>query len=440
MTKRLFPDGFAFGAATSAYQIEGAFDEDGRGKTAWDLRNRDEHGRPTGPVGDVACDHYHRYREDIALMQELGLQTYRFSISWVRIFPDGIGRINDLGVAFYDALIDALLAAGIRPAVTIWHGDLPLALESAGGWENRATIDAYLDYARFLFDHYGDRVKTWYTHNEPWCAAFLNDGPLARQLTIAHHLLIAHAAAVQCYRRSKYADGKIGIVLNLSPQYPASADPADVAAARSVDGFLNRWFLDPVLKGRYPADMVERYAGFGAGAPIRPGDMETLRSNPSDFLGINVYSRGVQKADSDNAFLGSKDRPDPNSVFTEMGWEVAPESLYDLLMDLEASYGVEIQITENGAAFKDSIVRDGVVQDDDRLAYYKGNLLSVARAIRHGCRVTAYYAWSLFDNFEWGTYEMKFGIVHIDPVSQKRTVKKSGLFYRDVIAARGLDA
>ncbi len=439
MTTRHFPDGFAFGAATSAYQIEGACDEDGRGRTAWDLRNHDEQGHPTGPVGDVACDHYHRYQEDIALMKQLGLQTYRFSISWVRIFPDGVGRLNAKGVAFYDALVDGLLQAGIRPAVTVWHGDLPLALDRAGGWENRATITAYLAYAQFLFDHYGDRVKTWYTHNEPWCAAYLNDYPLPRQLSIAHHLLVAHAEAVRLYRQSKNGDGKIGIVLNLARQYPASADPADVAAARNVDGFLNRWFLDPVLKGRYPADMVERYQGFGAAAPILAGDMEALMANPSDFLGINVYSRGVQKADPDNAFLGSKDAPDPRSVYTEMGWEVAPESLYDLLMDLEATYGAEIQITENGAAFQDAVMQDGVVRDDDRLAYYKGHLSSVERAIRHGCKVTAYYAWSLFDNFEWGTYEMKFGIVHVDPVTLKRTVKKSGMYYRGVIAARGIE-
>jgi beta-glucosidase len=436
---RRFPDGFSFGAATSAYQIEGAHDADGRGPTAWDLRNHDTSGRPTGPTGDVACDHYHRFREDVRMMKDLGLQTYRFSISWTRIFPKGEGRVNEAGVAFYDALIDELLSAGIRPAVTIWHGDLPLVYEERGGWADRGTIRAYLDYARFLFDHFGDRVKTWFTHNEPWCSAFLSEGPLSRQLAIAHHLMVAHALAVESYRGGRNGDGKIGIVLNLVRQYPASADPADVAAARAVDGFFNRWFLDPVLRGSYPADMTERYAAQGGIAPILPGDMELLRMNPSDFLGINVYSRGVQKADPANGFLGNAEVRIAGATFTDMGWEVCPESLYDLLFDLHRAYdGLEIQITENGAAFPDRRIEDGVVADDDRLAYLRGNLLSVERAVRHGVHVSAYYVWSLFDNFEWGSYDMKFGIVRVDFGTLARSLKKSALFYRDVIAQRGL--
>jgi len=432
-----FDDTIAFGAATSAYQIEGAVDADGRGKTVWDVRAPDADGRPTG---DVACDHYHRFREDVRLMRELGLENYRFSISWVRIFPDGEGAPNEKGVAFYDALIDCLLDAGIRPAVTIWHGDLPLALERRGGWAERGTIDSYLAYARFLFDRFGDRVKTWYTHNEPWCAAFLSDGPLPRQLAIAHHLLVAHALAVRCYREHRNGDGKIGIVLNLARQYPASADPDDVRAAKNVDGFLNRWFLDPVLRGRYPADMVARYASLFAAPPVAPGDMELLEDAPSDFLGINVYTRGVQRHDPGNAFLEAAEADVPGAIRTEMGWEVCPAALFDLLADLQERYGaIEIQITENGAAFRDDVVVDGIVQDDDRVAYLKGHLLAVAEALRHGCRVTAYYAWSLLDNFEWGTYEKKFGLIKVDFATLARSVKKSGRFYADVIARREIE-
>ncbi|MFA5006877.1 MAG: family 1 glycosylhydrolase [Candidatus Izemoplasmatales bacterium] len=438
---RSFPARIRFGASTSAYQIEGAFAEGGRGRTAWDVeRGRNADGNIVGPVGDVACDHYHRFRSDVRLMKELGLETYRFSISWVRIFPEGEGKVNEEGVAFYDALIDELLAAGIVPAVTIWHGDLPYAFAKNGGWAERAMIFRYVAYATFLFERFGDRVKTWYTHNEPWCESFLNDGPLPRQLAIAHHLLVAHALAVQAYRRSPHGDGKIGIVLNLARQYPASPDPRDVEAARNVDGFLNRWFLDPVLRGRYPADMIERYARLGAKPPVAEGDMALLSDHPSDFLGINVYSRGVQAYDPDDPFLNSRDACPEDAVRTEMGWEVRPESLYDLLVDLEARFpGLSVQITENGAAFKDENVVDGIVRDDDRLAYYKGNLLALERAIRHGVDVTAYYAWSLFDNFEWGSYEMKFGIVKVDFATLERSVKKSGRWYADVIRRRGVE-
>jgi len=432
------PDSLELGAATSALQIEGAALEDGRGKTFWDVTNRDEHGRPTGDVPDVACDHYHRYKEDVSLMKELGLQTYRFSISWPRIMPRR-DVWNEVGIAFYHRLLDELEAAGITPAVTIWHGDPPLWFDEQGGWKNRASIVDYLRYANKLFDCFGLRVKRWFTHNEPWCAAFLNGEPFGTQLQIAHHLMVAHAKAVLNYRAHPHGNGEIGIVLNLSKQYPASYRDGDVLAARMVDGFLNRWFLDPILKGRYPLDMVERYNQEGHSFDSEADDFVLLNEAKSDFLGFNMYSRGIQAHEPGNTLFFAKDVKNEEATDSDMGWEVAPQSLYDLIMDLKASYGdIPLIVAENGGAFPDDALKDGVVQDDDRLHYLKTHLASVAQAIRHGADVRAYYVWSLFDNFEWGLgYSKRFGIVRVDYDTLKRTIKKSGRFYQEVLAKRG---
>lgn len=436
---KLFPKDFLFGAATSAYQIEGAAFTDGRGKTSWDLHNHDEQGNPTGDVGDVACDHYHRYPKDINLMKTLGLQTYRFSISWTRIYPNGFGEINPKGVAFYQDLITKLLEAGIEPAITIWHGDLPLALDHIGGWQNRDTIKHYLNYANTLFTLYGDRVKVWFTHNEPWCAAFLNDLPMGQQLQIAHHLMYAHAKAVEHYRKHPNGTGKIGIVLNLGKQYPHTQDPKDVQAAKHIDGFINRWFLDPTILGTYPEDMIRLYQQHDIHFVIEPQDMTIIKQHKMDFLGINMYSRGIQAYHPEGIFKASGVR-NPAALYTAMDWEVCSESLYDLLIDIKHNYhNIEVIIAENGAAFEDTVSPDGQIHDHHRVAYLKDHIEAVYRAILEGCHVTRYYAWSLFDNFEWGLgYSKRFGIIRVDYDTLKRTIKDSGYAYQQIIQSRGI--
>jgi len=433
-----FPKAFVFGAATSAYQIEGAAKEDGRGLTMWDVINRDDEGKPTGDVGDVACDHYHRFESDIKLMKEIGLMSYRFSISWVRIFPEGHGKINQAGLDFYDKLINTLIEEGIEPAVTIWHGDLPWVYEREGGWFLPSTIEHYLTYAKTLFDHFGDRVKVWFTHNEPWCTAFLNDRPMAEQLQIAHHVLLAHAKAVNIYRKHPHGNGKIGIVLNLGKQYPKTFDPMDLFAARNIDGFVNRFFLDPVLKGEYPKDMIDLYQKAGITFKVKPHELTLLKDNRMDFLGINMYSRGIQAYNPFKPPFYSEDVKHPEAVYTEMGWEVCPRSLYDLLMDIKEKYeNIEVMITENGGAFPDLFVEENRVKDDDRVSYFKGHLKAVLDAYHHGVNVTRYYAWSLLDNFEWGLgYSKRFGIIRVDYDTQKRTIKDSGKYYQKVIQTR----
>lgn len=435
----VFPKSFIFGAATSAYQIEGAAFEDRRGKTMWDVINRDQNGKPLGDVGDIACDHYHRYKEDIKLMKEFGLQSYRFSISWVRIFPMGHGEINPLGVQFYNQLINELIEQGIEPTATLWHGDLPWVYETLGGWLNKEVIDRYLDYAKTCFDLFGDRIKIWYTHNEPWCTSFLNDLPMGKQLQIAHHLMIAHAKAVDLYKHHIHGNGKIGIVLNLGKQYPKTFEKMDQQAARYVDGFLNRWFLDPLIKGKYPNDMMELYHQQGHHFTIEKNDMHDLSSHRMDFLGINMYSRGVQEYAPFNPPFFAKDYLRPEAKYTEMGWEVCPSSLYDLLIEIKEKYqNIEVFITENGSAFNDKIV-DGHVHDHDRIDYLKSHLLALHQAILHGSNVTRYYAWSLFDNFEWGLgYSKRFGLIYIDYQTQTRTIKDSGYAYQNIIKKRGL--
>jgi len=434
-----FPKNFIFGAATSAYQIEGAAFIDGRGKICWDLINHDAEGNPIGETGDVACDHYHLYKDDVKLMKKLGLQSYRFSISWTRIYPQGFGEINPKGILFYQNLITELLNAGIEPAITIWHGDLPLTLDRIGGWYNRETINHYLNYAETLFNLFGDQVKVWFTHNEPWCAAFLNEEPIDQQLQIAHNLLVSHAKVVKLYKEHNYGDGKIGIVLNLGKQYPATFDTLDTIAAKNIDGFVNRWFLDPTIKGEYPLDMVDLYQKNNIKFTIYPHDLEVIKNNKMDFLGINMYSRGIQKYASDGLFNAVSVR-NPNGLYTSMDWEVCPASLYDLLYDIKEKYNnIEVMITENGSAFEDVVSLDGFIHDDNRKLYLKTHLEALYQALEHGCNVTRYYVWSLFDNFEWSLgYSKRFGLVGIDFNTQKRTIKDSGLMYQEIIKNRKL--
>lgn len=436
---KIFPKTFIFGAATSAYQIEGAAASDGRGKTAWDLHNKDENGTPFGDTGDVACDHYHLYKEDVALMKSMGLQSYRFSVSWTRIYPNGFGEINPKGVEFYQSLINELIASGIEPAITIWHGDLPLALDQMRGWLNRETITHYLHYAKTLFDLFGKQVKLWFTHNEPWCAAFLNSQPIHEQLQIAHHLLVAHAKAVSLYKNHPNGHGKIGIVLNLGKQYPNTYDVKDYEAARNIDGFINRWFLDPTLKGIYPADMVSLYQKHEIYFKVESGDMELIQENKMDFLGINMYSRGIQAYNEEGLFH-ARGVHNPNALYTSMDWEVCPKSLYDLLIDIKYNYdNIEVIIAENGSAFEDT-VKENQIHDQDRVNYLKSHLEALHQAIDEGCNVTRYYAWSLFDNFEWGLgFSKRFGLIRVDYDTLKRTIKDSGLAYQKIIQDRGLE-
>lgn len=441
----IFPKGFVWGAATAAYQIEGAANEDGRGESIWDRFSHTPGNVLNGDTGDVADDHYHRWPQDVALMQSLGLKAYRFSIAWPRIIPDGIGAVNDAGLDFYDRLVDGLLAAGIEPFVTLYHWDLPQALQDRGGWPNRDSAAWFADYTAVVSRRLGDRVHNWITLNEPWVSAFLGymmgvhapgirDPKAAMQAT--HHLLLAHGQAVSILRRNGNGATRVGITLNLTWVDPASDRPEEVEAARRQDGFANRLFLDPVFKGCYPGDFMELCGDL---APqIEEGDLQQI-SAPLDFLGVNYYTRSVVADDPNMPMLRTRSIQPAGAEYTEMGWEVYPEGLYRLLRRLHEEYAPDaIYITENGAAFPDT-VESGRVHDERRIAYLREHLTSCWRAIQEGVPLRGYFVWSLLDNFEWGYgYSKRFGIVFVDYATQERIPKDSAFFYRDVIAANGL--
>jgi beta-glucosidase len=439
------PADFVWGAATASYQIEGAVDADGRGESIWDRFCATPGKVRNGESGAVACDFYHRYPNDIALMRELGIDSFRFSIAWPRILPKGRGHVNGAGLDFYDRLVDRLLESGIRPCVTLYHWDLPQALEDRGGWPARETVDAFAEYVEVVARRLGDRVQNWITHNEPWVAAWLGYGwglhapgraSEAEALAAAHHMLLSHGRAVEVLRReTPRAD--VGITLNLMHDYPASQAEEDVAAARHIDGFRNRWFLDPLYRAEYPADILEHFA---ASLPrVEDGDMETIAA-PIDVLGINTYSRGVIGAGPDGG------RPIfvrvPDSEYTDMDWEVYPDGLYDLLVRLRADYApARIAITENGAAFSDLRGHDGRVRDPERQAYLEQHIEAVARAVEDGVPVSGYFVWSLLDNFEWQHgYAKRFGIVYVDYPTLERVPKGSFEWYRDFIAGQREEA
>jgi beta-glucosidase len=430
-----FPEGFRFGAATAAYQIEGAVREDGRGESIWDTFCRIPGAVANGDSGDVACDHYHRWESDLDLMAELGLECYRFSIAWPRVQPDGAGPLNPAGVRFYRRLVEGLLDRGIEPVATLYHWDLPQPLQDAGGWARRETAERFAAYAGHMARELGDLVTTWITHNEPWVVAFLGhaqgrfapgfrDWPAA--VTVSHHLLLSHGMAVDAL------PGSVGITLNLAPVI--AAGPGDEDAARIHDGHLNRWFLDPVLRGRYPDDVLALYEErLGPLDAIRDGDLRTI-ARPIEFLGVNYYFPARVRASAESEPLGVEPVPGP-PPHTAMGWEVSPDGLHDLLVRLSRDYGVPIAVTENGAAFGDPPASDGIVEDPERTAYLQGHLDAVARAIADGADVRRYFAWSLLDNFEWAEgYAKRFGIVHVDYETQRRTLKRSGEWYRELIA------
>ncbi len=441
-----FPDGFLWGAATSAYQIEGGVAEGGRGPSIWDTFCQIEGKVFQGHTGDVACDHYHRYADDVALMRSLSLHAYRFSIAWPRILPQGRGTVNPQGLDFYDRLVDALLMAGIQPFATLYHWDLPQALQDAGGWANRDTVSAFCAYADVVSRRLGDRVKHWITHNEPWVVAFsghqfgrLAPGikDMATALQVAHHLLLSHGESVPILRRNGGAGTQVGITLNLTPVEPDSLAEADVAAARRKDGYLNRWFLDPLYKSSYPEDML---AFYGELAPaVQHGDMACIAA-PLDFLGVNYYTRNVVQDDPQSQVVQTRQIVPQDAEVTEMGWEVYPQGLYDLLARLHADYHpLAIYITENGAAFPDEATPDGRVFDPRRIAYLDSHLRQAHRAIQDGVPLKGYFLWSLLDNFEWSHgYSKRFGITYVFYPTQQRIVKESGHWYRQVIERNGL--
>jgi beta-glucosidase len=451
----IFPDGFAWGAATSSYQIEGAVGEDGRTPTIWDAFSHTPGAIVGGDTGDVACDHYHRMEEDLDLLARLGIPHYRFSTSWTRILPDGTGKINQQGLDFYSRLVDGLLERGITPMLTLYHWELPQALQDAGGWVRRDTADAFAELAGVVGEALGDRVHDFLTLNEPWCSAFLGyaTGVHAPGLTdrgaalaTAHHLNLAHGRAVTALRAALPAPARIGVTLNLTQADPADpGNPADVAAARHVQDISNRVFTDPMVRGRYPDGLIEATRHLSDWSYLREGDLAEINV-PIDVLGINYYqpARIAAPGSGDDFWPGTDlavGMPLPGP-YTGMGWSIVPDGLTRLLVNTHTEYpDLPLVVTENGCAFADSVTTDGAVHDPDRTAYLREHLAAVHAAIAQGADVRGYYVWSLLDNFEWAEgYSARFGVVHVDFETQRRIVKDSGHWFRDVIAANAVPA
>lgn len=464
-----FPQGFLWGAATAAFQIEGAAHTDGREDSVWDTFCRVPGAVLGGDDGEVACDHYHRYREDVALLSDLNLDTYRFSSSWARVQPGG-GAVNQKGLDFYSRLVDELLAKDLLPWITLYHWDLPQAIEDQGGWTNRDTAYRFADYAVTMHEALGDRVGVWTTLNEPWCSAFLGytggvhaPGRQSRPdgLAAAHHLLLGHGLAVQALRE-RAPEANLGITLNFTVADPLDPDDAgDVDAARRIDGQFNRIFLDPVIKGEYPADVLADVEEYGFAEHVRDGDLEII-SSPIDALGVNYYHGELVSSRPASTTLdgsapverpSSSPYPAADGVFnhprglpvTDQSWEVQPEGLTRLLNRLQADYtgpaGVPLYITENGCAYDDVVEADGSVDDQNRLEFFDAHLRAVKDAIDDGADVRGYFAWSLLDNFEWSWgYSKRFGIVRVDYETQERTVKASGHWFSQVASQNAVPA
>jgi beta-glucosidase len=451
VSKHLFPDGFTWGTATSSQQIEGAVDVDGRGKSIWDHFAGIPGKIKDGSNADLACDHYHRWPEDIEQLKWLGLDAYRFSIAWPRILPQGRGQINAAGLDFYERLVDGLLAANIEPFPTLYHWDLPQALQDRGGWANRETTDAFCEYTEAVTRRLGDRVSRWVTHNEPWCIACLgheegahapgHKNP-AEALVVAHHILLSHGKAVPIIRR-EVKNAEVGIVQIHCPSYPLSDSAGDLDAARWFDGFFNRWFMDPIYKGSYPADVIADRIAAGhlesSELPfVKKGDMDLI-SAPLDFLGLNYYSRNVMRKDD----LGKRVAVPmvPKEEQTDMGWEVYAAGFLETMMSVNRDYRPEkIYITENGAAYDYPITDEGRIVDTKRIAYFQDHLKAVHQAIEFGVPIKGYFAWSQMDNFEWALgYEKKFGLYEVNRETLDRTPKDSAYWYRDVVATNTVD-
>ncbi|MBF8282408.1 MAG: beta-galactosidase [Anaerolineales bacterium] len=441
-----FPDNFIWGIATSAYQIEGAWNEDGRGLSIWDAFCHTPGKIHEGETGDVAVDHYHRWAEDVRLIADLGPKAYRFSTAWPRILPEGAGAVNPAGLDFYDRLVDALLTHGITPYVTLYHWDLPQTLQDRGGWANRDTAQHFAEYARVVCERLGDRVTHWITHNEPAVAAVaghftgehapgLQD--LFATLKAAHHLLLSHGLAVEALRASARRPLRIGITLNLYPVHPASDSEADRQAAVRFDGNLNRMFLDPILRGRYPDDML---ALLGPLFPQIPAGDLTRIATPLDFLGVNYYSRAVVRHDPNFPIVEASQIHPEGNEYSGM-WEIYPPGMYELLTRIWNEYkpSLDILVTENGICVPDGLDFDGRVRDDRRVRYLRDHIAQVHRAIADGVPVQGYFVWTLMDNFEWAHgYGMRFGLAYVDFKTLARTIKDSGRWYAQVIRENGV--
>jgi len=434
------PPDFTWGVATAAYQIEGAVDVDGRSPSIWDTFSRVPGAIANGDTGDVACDHYHRWPEDLGLVRELGVDAYRFSVAWPRVIPTGTGAVNPKGLAFYDRLVDELLAAGTRPFVTLYHWDLPQVLQDKGGWPIRDTAEAFADYAAVVAAKLGDRVTDWTTVNEPLCVAWIGhlEGTMApgiRDLRLAvdasHHVLLGHGLATQAIRGAASATPSVGIVLNPSPVDPASDRPEDLAAAARSDGHTNRWWLDPLHGRGYPADMVEAY---GYEPPVHQGDLDVI-ATPTDYLGVNYYFRAVVADDPTGPAPFARQVDVPGARHTAMGWEVSPGGLTRILTRITADYAPDrIYVTEQGSAWPDAPEPDGSIEDTDRIDYLEQHLEAIDAAAAEGVPLAGYFVWSLLDNLEWAYgYDKRFGLVHVDYRTQKRTVKASGRRYAEIL-------
>ncbi|MEQ9720958.1 glycoside hydrolase family 1 protein [Yersinia alsatica] len=464
-----FPKDFLWGAASAAYQVEGAYDADGKGPSIWDTFSHLPGTTYQGTNGDVAVDHYHRFREDVALMAEMGMKSYRFSISWPRLLPTGRGEVNAAGVKFYSELIDALLEHHIEPMITLYHWDLPQALQDEGGWEARSTADAFEEYARLCYQHYGDRVKLWSTFNETVC--FIGFGYIVgahppgvqdtgRAIQACHHVFVAHAKAVAAFRASGI-DGKIGFVNVLQTHTPLSDSPEDRAAFHLAEGIFTHWLYDPVLKGEYPAELLAQTQAIWGVPQFAPGDDALLRNNICDFIGLNYYKRETVAANQQETHFtlntsgqkGSGHQQghefgfkglfkfvrNPNGVYTDWDWEIYPQGLTEGIMNIKARYGdIPIYITENGLGAKDAII-EGEVVDDDRIDYLRQHIIAIENAIKQGADVRGYYPWSFIDLLSWlNGFQKQYGFVYVDHQKQlARQRKKSFFWYQEVIKSNG---
>jgi beta-glucosidase len=449
MTSTPLPDGMLLGAATAAYQIEGAVADDGRGPSIWDVFTATPGKTSDGDTGQIACDHYRRWKEDVALMRELGLTSYRFSVSWPRVQPDGRGTINTTGLDFYDRLVDALGEAGIEPFVTLYHWDLPAALQMEfGGWVHRDSPHWFTTYAEAVYARLGDRVRKWITLNEPWCvvdggyfhgvhAPGIRDRALGYRA--GHNLIRAHAYAVAAYRARKRADGQISFALNTTYSAPATDSAADRAAAERAMLDFAGWFTDPPCFGDYPAVMRERLGGL---LPLFSDEETRLLRGSMDFLALNFYFGDVVRHSPDGGPMQIERSYAPDAARTEMDWPITPQAFTDILLWLHRRYGgLPIYVTENGAAMPDGRVEDGVIVDADRIAYLREHLLALCAAARAGCDIRGYFVWSLLDNLEWSLgYSKRFGLIHCDRKTLKRTIKRSGRWYARAIRAHAVPA
>lgn len=444
-----FPDGFVWGSATSAYQIEGGWNEDGKGSSIWDTFCREPGRIADHSSGDVACDHYHRWQEDLELISQIGFNAYRFSIAWPRVHPSGKGRVHEAGLAFYDRLVDGLLQRGIQPYVTLYHWDLPQALQDDGGWPQRQTAERFGEYAAVVAQRLGDRVTWWATHNEPFVAAFVGhlfgehapglQDPAAA-FRAMHHLLLSHGLACEAIRSACRPEVKVGIVLNLNPVHPASDSDQDRQAARRFDAALNRIALDPLFRAAYPEELAPLIESLVV--DLEDGDLKRI-AQPLDFLGVNYYSRSVVRHDPDFALIQASQVHPPGRDYSQM-WEIYPEGLGEILNRVWVDYvracpGLPILISENGVPVPDGLDFDGRVRDVRRIRYLRDHLVQVRKALASGLPIRGYFVWSLLDNFEWAHgYQMRFGVIYVDHATGRRVIKDSGRWMTQVIRANGL--